>query len=227
MPSDSRARVAPRRGATRVAIRKVSLAVGVGLGVAMAGACSLAEPSLPPAPYVAPAVGTVYRYAGFSNTVVGAEGLRTRFVDDSGRQGLRVGLFISDDPEHPSQIDPAQLGALWPLESEKQTNVVVRNGPSAWLWRFKVLGVQDVTVPAGRFQTYLVQAVQRPDTIRDPKATQETVVGYTFWYAPSIAAVVRFRTTYYSGPAMGRVVQSELRAVERPSAAPGGAPTGR
>ena len=227
MTTDSRARVAPRRGATRVAIRRLSLAVGVVLGAATAGACSLVEPSLPPAPYVAPAVGTVYRYAGFSNTVVGADGLRTRFVDDSGRQGLRVGLFISDDPRHPSRIDPAQLGALWPLESEKQTNVVVRNDSSAWLWRFKVLGVQDVTVPAGRFQTYLVQAVQRPDTIRDPTAPRETVVGYTFWYAPSIAAVVRFRTTYYSGPAMGQVVESELRAVERPPAAPAGEPTGR
>jgi len=191
------------------------------IGAATAGACSRGERSLPPAPYVPPAVGTVYRYVGFNNTVVGVDGLRTRFVDDSGHQGLRVGLFISDDPQHPSQIDQAQLAALWPLESEKQTDVMVRNGSNTWLWRFKVLGEQQVTVPAGRFQTYMVQAVQRPDSIRDPKSGEQTVVGYTFWYAPSISAVVRFKTTYFSGPATGQVVQSELRAVEAPGAGAG------
>ena len=182
-----------------------------------AAACSQRGASLPPAPYVAPAVGTVYRYAGFSNTVVGAEGMRTRFVDDSGRQGLRVGLFLSDDPQHPSEVDSARLAELWPLDTGKQVTVVVRNGPSAWRWMFKVVGVQRVRVPAGEFQTYLVQAVQRPEPMPDPKTA--TVVGYTWWYAPSIAAVVRFKTSYFGGPAAGRVFASELRAVERPTAA--------
>jgi len=216
MDTTSAARFVAHQRAYSAVVRRVAARAVVVLAAVAGASCSRGERSLPPAPYVAPAVGTVYRYVGFNNTVVGVDGMRTRFVDDSGRQGVRVGLFISDDAEHPARIDVAQVTALWPLEVDKQSDVRVHDGARAWLWRFKVVGEQNVNVPAGRFETYVVQAVQRPDSIRDPKSGQETVVGYTFWYAPSIAAVVRFRTTYFSGPATGKVVQSELRGVQSP-----------
>lgn len=218
MDATSCAWAAPGKGAAHVAVRRRALLLLCAAAAApsIAAGCSRGDRPLA-APYVAPPAGTVYHYAGFANRVIESSGWRTRFADDSGRQGVRVGLFISDDPQHPSRIDSTQLAALWPLTEGKQTTIVVRSGATAWRWMFKVVGTQDVTVPAGRFHTYLVQAVQRPDSGFDPR--KSTVVGYSWWYAPSIAAVVRFKTTYFAGAAKGRVVASALERVESPPAA--------
>jgi hypothetical protein len=49
------------------------------------------------------------------------------------------------------------------------------------------MGQAQVAVPAGTFDTYVVQAVQRPEDFGDPK--KQTVFAFTWWYAPAIAAV--------------------------------------
>jgi hypothetical protein len=82
------------------------LVIALALATATLAACSQPE-ELGPAPYVAPAVGTVYHYVGFRNTILASDGWRVRFADDSGRQATRVGLFITDDPLVPSQFDSA------------------------------------------------------------------------------------------------------------------------
>jgi hypothetical protein len=178
--------------------------------------CS-APPPLGPAQYVAPAVGTTYRYIGFTNVVLSSEGWRVRFADDHGREGLRVGLFITDDIKHPSEIDSTALARLWPLHKGAETVVMTRRGRDQSRWMFKVIGEKYVDVPAGNFQTYIVQGVMRPEKLTDPKT--ETTLAFTWWYAPSINAVVRFETTYVSGPATGQVAISALEGIEAPKTA--------
>ena len=178
-----------------------------------AAVIACAEPkTLGPAPYVAPAVGTVYNYADFTNTVLASNGWRVRFADDSGRQATHVALFITDDPIKASEIDSAALASLWPLQNGKQVITTMRAGSHTTRWMFHVMGQAQVAVPAGTFDTYVVQAVQRPQEFNDPKT--QTVFAFTWWYAPAIAAVVQFETRYYSGPQSGRVVRSVLRSLD-------------
>jgi hypothetical protein len=167
---------------------------------------------LDPAPYVPPAIGTVYQYVGFKNVVLSSEGWRVRFADDKGRRATRVGVFMTDDPDTPSQIDTATLARFWPLADGKKASLRMVSGAYVSRWEFNVVGQAQVAVPAGVFETYVVQAVQRPDSVTD--ADKQTVFAYTWWYAPEVAAVVKFETTYYSGPARGQVVRSMLESID-------------
>jgi hypothetical protein len=181
------------------------------LSIATVAGCNKPE-GLEPAPYVAPAVGTVYTYAGFKNVVLSSDGWRVRFADQQGKRAVRVGLFITDDPDTPSQIDTAALRKLWPLENGREVSILMTSGDYKSRWLFKVVGEAQVAVPAGVYEAYVVQAVQRPEAMTDPK--QQTVFAYTWWYAPEIAAVVKFETKYVSGPAIGNAVSSMLQRVD-------------
>src|SRR5262249_5244467 len=145
----------------RAAHGRVLVPMSLAIAMTIAG-CSEPKP-LGPAPYVAPAVGTVYNYAGFKNTVLASDGWRVRLADDSGRQATRVALFITDDPDKASQIDSAKLATLWPLETGKEATVSMRAGSYVSRWMFHVMGQAQVAVPAGTYDTYVVQAVQRPE----------------------------------------------------------------
>ena len=179
--------------------------------------CSKPE-GLGPAPYVPPGVGTVYKYVGFDNTVLSSEGWRVRFADQAGRRATRVAVFITDDPDTPSKIDTAALAKLWPLTDGKKVSLRMISGSYVSRWDFNVVGQAQVAVPAGTFETYVVQAVQRPDSLSDP--AKQTVFAYTWWYAPDVAAVVKFETTYYSGPAQGQVVKSMLESIDTSKVTP-------
>jgi hypothetical protein len=178
---------------------------------AFSTACSKPKP-LGPAAYVPPAVGTVYEYADFKNTVLASDGWRVRFADDSGRQATHVAVFITDDPTHASEIDSAALAKLWPLETGRETTLKIRAGSYVARWMAHVVGQAQVAVPAGTFDTYVVQAVQRPEAFTDDK--KQTMFLFTFWYAPSIAAVVQYETRYYAGPGNGTVVRSVLMKID-------------
>ena len=182
-----------------------------------AGACD-AGPE--PVPYVAPAPGTVYDYGAFTNTVTSSDGWRVRFTDNQGRQAERVGLFLTSDPAEPLEVAPAALDSLWPLELGRELAFRVKRGPETHRWEFRVMAGERVTVPAGTFETVVVQGVQAPELVRSPQ-TAATVLN-SWWYAPSVNAVVRFRTTYLSGPGQGRVVEGELRSIRTAGAAPAG-----
>jgi hypothetical protein len=178
--------------------------------VSIAG-CNKPE-GLDPAPYVPPAVGTVYTYTGFKNIILDSEGWRVRFADEQGKRAVRVGLFITDDPDTPSQIDTAALRRLWPLAKGRDASILMTSGDYKSRWLFNVVGEAQVAVPAGVFEAYVVQAVQRPEAMTDPKT--QTVFTYTWWYAPTIAAVVKFETKYVSGPAIGNTISSMLQRVD-------------
>ena len=173
-----------------------------------------AGPSMPPAPYVPPAAGTTYDYGDFSNTITGADGWRTTYVDDAGREGRRVALFITEDPRRPLVVQAAALDSLWPLSLNRRAQVQTTQGDEVSTWQFSVVDTATVEVEAGTFRTYVVEGVHVPQLVRDP-ARASTVI-HTWWYAPEANAVVRFQSVYVAGPAKGRRFAGALKAIRAP-----------
>jgi hypothetical protein len=187
--------------------------------VASVGACAR---DLPPVPYVAPPPGTVYDYGTFSNTVTRSAGWRTTYVDDRGREGRRVALFITEDPKRPLEVPGPALDSLWPLRLGRQLTLRTRQDQEVYRWEFRVLDTTTVTVGAGTFHTVVVEGVNTPELVRDPNSA--STVLHTWWFAPEANAVVRFESNYLGGPATGRRVAGELREIRSPSPGDSGRP---
>jgi hypothetical protein len=174
------------------------------------------KPDVPPMPYTPPPVGTVYDYGGQTNTITKVDGWRTSYRDNLGRDGSRLGLFITEDPRQPFTEDSAAMGALWPLRLGQQTVVTVKRDSEAYRWDFDVTDTATITVPAGTFSTFIVQGVERPTLVRNPRTA--VTVSNRWWVARPNNAVVRFVSTYLTGPAAGRQVVGELKAIRTASA---------
>jgi hypothetical protein len=164
---------------------------------------------LAPAAYKAPKVGTVYRYTGgLTNTVTSVNGWRIDFVDNQGKPGSRLALFISQDPKAPLTVAPGELEKLWPLMLNKQVTITVNKGTEVYKWNFRVTSEENVVVAGRTYPCWLVQAVEEPVLVHSPKRAVSAV--NTWWYSPDLNAVARFKTTYSSGPTAARVFQSNL-----------------
>jgi len=174
------------------------------------------EPDVPPMPYTPPPVGTVYDYGGQTNTITKVDGWRTAYRDNLGREGSRLGLFITEDPRHPFSGDEVAIGELWPLRLGQQTVVTVKRDSEEFRWDFDVTDTATITVPAGTFSTFIVQGVERPTLVRNPRTA--VTVSNRWWVARPNNAVVRFVSTYLTGPAAGRQVVGELTAIRTASA---------
>ena len=172
-------------------------------------------------PYVPPVPGTVYHYTAFSNTITGVDGWRTAYVDDRGRPGSRLGLFITEDPRRPARPDSGALARLWPLRVGSELAFRTQVGPEVWRWEFRVTGTEEVPVPAGRFATVVVQGAQEPALVHDPRAA--STVLYTWWYAPRVGAVVRVRSRFLAGRRAGQALEAELERIDSTAATPVGA----
>lgn len=167
------------------------------------------------APYVPPAVGTRYVYTSFAQTITANDGLRTRFVDHRNLSGERLALFIPQNPATPLIVDSAAVARIWPLRVGREARVATARGPLQWEWRLRVVGTERVRVPAGTFDTYVVEAVEVATRTANPTAAPQVT---TFWYAPANGAVVRFSIGIL-GRAVRRVTQQELVRVEPPAKA--------
>lgn len=166
--------------------------------------------------YSPPPVGTLYDYGAQTNTITEVNGWRTSYRDNLGREGTRLGLFITEDPRRPLTVDSAAIGALWPLRVGRQTALTVKRDSEVYRWNFDVTDTATITVPAGTFKTFIVQGVERPELVRNPVAA--VTVSNQWWVAPPHNTVVRFVSTYVTGPAAGRQVVGELKAVRTASA---------
>ncbi|MBI2796868.1 MAG: hypothetical protein HYX65_09205 [Gemmatimonadetes bacterium] len=178
-----------------------------------------AGPSLPNAPYVAPAVGTREVYTGFVNRIARNAGWRTEYTDNAGRPGARMGLFMADNPKMPVAMDTALFTRLWPLRRNGEVVIETQRYPRKWLWKIKVLGTERVKVPAGTFDCWVVETLEQP-TVTTSKVAYSYVS--VFYYAPSIASVVKFKQTVLSGTRRGQARRAELVRLERPGKEPVG-----
>lgn len=86
------------------------------------------------------------------------------------------------------RVEPLNAAAsLWPLEIGKSASFnVVDAGGSVRTVNARVLRTEIVTVPAGRFFTYVIERQER--AVQDPAPN---VAHY--WYAPSVGTMVKFQ----------------------------------
>lgn len=173
-------------------------------------------PALPPAPFEQPAVGTVYRYDGFTNTITGGTGLVTMYVDQNRLGGSRFAVFFNDNIREPLAYVADSVAPLFPLAVGKHVQFGVSRRELAWLFDARVVDTERITTPAGTFDTYVVETIEAPRLTGNPANARTRIT--TFWYAPSIRNVVRLMmvSTTPSGRKSLRRVQ--LLGVDRASA---------
>ncbi len=173
-------------------------------------------PALPPAPFVQPAVGTVYRYEGFTNTITGGTGLVTRYVDQGRLGGSRFAVFFNDNIREPLAYVADSVAPLFPLAVGRQVQFGVARGDLTWLFNARVVDTERITTPAGTFDTYVVETVEAPTRTASPAMAQTRVS--TFWYAPSVGNVVRLMTVSTTPAGKKTLRRVQLLGIDRPRA---------
>jgi hypothetical protein len=112
-------------------------------------------------------------------------------VDSAGRIAHHFAMFLPLAVE--AQFDRRIADGLWPLEVGNEASVVVTRGDQSWRYTLKVLRSETVTIPAGQFQTYVVERRQQGMGSN----FHESIA--TYWYAPSVGTVVKFESKLLAG----------------------------
>ena len=173
-------------------------------------------PTLPPAPFEQPAVGTVYRYSAFTNTITGGTGLNTMYVDQSRLGGSRFAVFFNDNIREPLAYVADSVAPLFPLSVGKRVRFNVSRRELSWLFDARVVDTERVTTPAGTFDTFVIETIEAPTRTASPALAQTRVS--TFWYAPAIRNVVRLMTVSTTPAGKKTLRQVQLLGIDRPRA---------
>jgi hypothetical protein len=127
------------------------------------------------------------------------------------------------------KFDKAPIRKLWPLTAGKEANVAMIFGygvakteaAARQKWArsetgiilYKVLRHEKVTVPAGTFDTVVIQRDRRFVKLADKTADSHR---RTAWFAPSLGYVVKQVIQYEPGNAKRRTTTIEATKIERP-----------
>lgn len=192
-----------RWGAAPVLLRLLSLSAGL---AGCAAPIETASPdNSPPIPFACPAPGTVARYDTGAILTFGPQaGFNCPYIDGLGRSGIKVAGFADD-----GRLLDLGLTRLWPLHvgGAQCFNAVLRfpfasAGYVTVQERYSVLRRETLTVPAGTFDTVVVEWEEFSNTdggIYDGKRL--------FWYAPALGLSVKSTITILASasPRIGRM----------------------
>jgi len=167
-----------------------------------------------------PAPGTVIEFSnGVKITATSGDGFWCSFTDQRGRPFRRFAIFAL---ENSSWIDKG-LESLWPLKVGNQRTFetiaaagrVATGIAESWLpvyytSEFRVTGRETVTVPAGTFETFVVQW-------REFSHGPQYDGTRTWWIAPKIGYFVKSTYTQAAG-LPGRAVAWEAVRISIPEA---------
>ena len=156
------------------------------------------SPNLPSAPFAHPAEKTLFQFGDRATTITRSEGWRTWFVDEKENQGGFVGGFVPDHPSRPLAFSEQRLAEFWPLQVGKAIDIVMARDTNSWLWRLRVIGTEEVTVPAGTYKTFVIEGIEASQQ-SGPDLRPITTL-YQWWYAPKINFVVRLMERRITGP---------------------------
>lgn len=171
------------------------------LAGALIASSAHAQTANPPAgiPFTCPAPGTVVRFnTGAILTFGAADGFRCAYSDNYGRRGEKVAAFADD-----SRFLDIGLADLWPLQiggERKFTAVFPFASSTGYVTareRYSVLRRETITIPAGVFNTVVVEWEEFSNTdggIYDGHRL--------FWYAPelgiTVKSTIKIMTSYSS-----------------------------
>lgn len=196
--------------------RRVVAALGALGAGALLGGCAMA--SLPPRPLDrsrAPRVGDTWRYAyrsEWKNVVAHTVDVRVVTVTDQAiGDRLTVDGAASPSADHhfSSRLEivaralpgvlvhefSPYLEAFGPIPAQGAVAVPPPNWGTAWSVGARVAGVEQILVPAGRFDATRVEIFgSRPFIQMDDAADPVSIFG-TAWFAPAVKRVVRFSYT--------------------------------
>ncbi len=124
-----------------------------------------------------PATLTIEKVMGSTITIrFGPEKVESRYA---GFQDLTAGSTKLE-------FDPASVAKLWPLEVGKSISYnVLWPGHGVSVVSIKVIGRENVTVPAGSFDTFVIEWVEN---------AWGRVETRHLWFAPSVGYQVRYQT---------------------------------
>ena len=127
------------------------------------------------------------------------------------------------------KFDKAAIRALWPLKPGKQARVKMEygyglakteaDGKKTWARtetgsiHYKVLRREKVTVPAGTFDTVMIQRDRSFTKLADKKTESHR---RTAWFAPSLGYVVKQVIVYRPGNPKSRTTTIEAVKIEQP-----------
>jgi hypothetical protein len=166
--------------------------------------------------YKPPAKGTVFEYNnGSSVTVIDTKDMEMTFqlVNSSGTRTLtRYAAFQNNlnSSNEPITFPKDKLDALWPLAVGKETSYQWNTARFAGVFAYKVARMEEVSVPAGKYQTYVIEIQERG------------VGGNTFsadeirWFAPEIGVAVKTQYRVTGGRNAGSSSATELTKFSPP-----------
>jgi hypothetical protein len=174
------------------ALRRVLLPACLAAAVALPGglATGAETPGLEPAPFKALPEGTVMVWENMDTgkKVEGVVGRTHGFIVSwiwEGRSFSSFAHICMDCVAGGVPPDGGVLGQLFPLQVGKAVSFTRRWAGEAWRDRIEVMGAEQVTVPAGTFDAFVLLRVSE-QVNSDWRAEQR------IWYAPGLGWVVKF-----------------------------------
>jgi TIR domain len=138
--------------------------------------------------------GTLLRMSdGGEIKYIAADDMVVTTIAPNGKIMLLFSMFFEVTSQIRSQwsFDPREAQKIWPLAAGKQVVFVATRGDKSWRNTIRVLHRETISIPAGTFETYVVEREERG-------LTHHFDGVYTYWFAPSV----------------GMIVKSSLRVVE-------------
>jgi hypothetical protein len=157
----------------------------------------------------APAGTTIYTADNGYFDIVAADDMLVTTINKVGAITHRFGLFAPYWIE--SQVDARAVERVWPLSVGKETSYILSHNGSSWQETMKVVRTERVTVPAGTFDTYVVERHSLGTGSNYFDGTR------TYWYAPSVGFMVKFDIKIKAGNATNETPWQASRIV-RPDA---------
>lgn len=126
--------------------------------------------------------------------VMAVDGTSIHLVNAGNRTSiLRGGLIWMRDN---SSYDAGLIQSLWPLVLGKEISFEETIGQDKWIYTVKILRAEEIAVPAGRFQTFVIEIRDRSVSPLQGNFDRTR----TIWYAPSEGMPIQLRSTQTSGP---------------------------
>ena len=167
-----------------------------------------------------PAVGTRFAPStGGYYEVVAVEGTDVVIKNNAGTERRWVGGFVLQ-PAKAGEEEYQKIRSLHPLAPGKSVEFdisgpVARGGSAAIHNVVKVLRAETVQVPAGRFETLVVEWNERNLSQGSRSAGTASWIR-TYWYAPSLGFVVKFDYREEGPVTPQRNQPWELKSISRP-----------
>lgn len=139
-------------------------------------------------PFAAPEIGTRFHFTNDLAEIAAVDGYNITFVNSRGQRVQTYAFLYNGDSKY--GYDKSNLDGLWPLEPGKTTSFNVSGGWSSNV-RVRVVRLEEVNVPAGRFSAVLIEANERGafDAFR---------LTTRMWYAPAAKYLVKIESDYTS-----------------------------